>query len=63
MAGLKWILVFAAVLVTAVDAGVTIETHKEGDGVNFPTVGKSVTVHYTGANLTVVPKKGNVWCG
>ena len=29
-------------------AGVTIETHKEGDGVNFPTVGKSVNVHYTG---------------
>jgi len=35
-------------LAAAVDGGVTIETHKEGDGVNFPTVGKSVNVHYTG---------------
>ena len=26
------------------DAGVTIETIKEGDGVNFPTVGKSIKV-------------------
>ena len=28
---------------------VTVETITPGDGVNFPKVGQTVTVHYTGA--------------
>ena len=28
--------------------GVSIETKKEGDGVNYPSRGQTVIVHYTG---------------
>lgn len=28
--------------------GVTVETQRPGDGVNFPSKGQTVTVHYTG---------------
>mmetsp|Transcript_26093 Transcript_26093/g.85829 ORF Transcript_26093/g.85829 Transcript_26093/m.85829 type:complete len:87 (-) Transcript_26093:413-673(-) len=35
-------------LVNLVHGGVTIETKHAGDGKTFPSVGKSVTVHYTG---------------
>ena len=42
----SWVFAIVAmvVYVGSVDAGVTIETVKEGDGVNFPTVGKSIKV-------------------
>jgi hypothetical protein len=41
-----WVLALLALVlyVGRADAGVTIETIKEGDGVNFPTVGKSIKV-------------------
>ena len=45
MASKAWLLaVVAGLLVAWADAGVTIETQKEGDGVNFPEVGKSIKV-------------------
>jgi hypothetical protein len=47
-AGVLRFLIVMMCLVGFSNAGVTIETTKDGDGVNFPEVGSRVKVHYTG---------------
>mmetsp|Transcript_67106 Transcript_67106/g.98192 ORF Transcript_67106/g.98192 Transcript_67106/m.98192 type:complete len:128 (-) Transcript_67106:202-585(-) len=48
MACMRWALALALCWLAVANAGVTIEVKKEGDGKNFPVVGKSIKVHYTG---------------
>ena len=50
------ILLIASAMIAfaAASGGLVIETITEGDGVNFPKKGQTVTVHYTGTVITAL---------